>query len=72
MKQAPVQKKPDAPPGSLRLVAGYLHRKGRGFDTEVGYISKPDGMTLMYDIGVLAGNGAKHQKERGDCLWQKE
>ncbi|WP_395093758.1 hypothetical protein [Armatimonas sp.] len=37
MKQAPVQKKPDAPPGSLRLVAGYLHRKGRGFDTEVGY-----------------------------------
>ena len=42
-------------PGGIQLLEGYRHTKLRGIDTSVGTISNPGGLTINYDIGVLAG-----------------
>lgn len=61
---------PDKPPGSIKLLPGYTHQRLRGIDTQVGKISRKDGLTIQYDIGVLAGNYAEKQKE--EAAWFKE
>ena len=63
--------KSDPPPGNIRLINGYTHVKKRGIDTSVGEIRKPGGMTIRYDIGVLAGRMAGYDCGNGQCLWYK-
>jgi hypothetical protein len=45
----------DPVPGNIRLLAGYVHRRGHGFDTAVGSIARKDGLVIEYDIGRLSG-----------------
>jgi hypothetical protein len=60
--------------GTLQLLPGYQHKEGNGIDTHAGRIWKKDGMEIHYDIGPLAGNYAKREKEKkdGKLLWHKE
>ena len=67
-----VAQKSDAPPGSVKMLSGYEHQRETGIDTTVGRIWKQDGLTISYDIGTLAGNGAAHRKETGKNLWYRE
>ena len=60
----------DDPPGSIKLLTGYTHQRLRGIDTQVGKISRKDGLTIQYDIGELAGNYAAQRKS--DAAWFKE
>jgi hypothetical protein len=61
----------DEPPGGIKLLPGYQHRREQGIDTLVGKIWKDGGQTITYDIGCLAGHYAdrKHMK---DFSWYKE
>lgn len=47
------------PPGHLRLLEGYHHRRGLGFDSLTGRIWKEDGLEITYDIGGMSGNWAE-------------
>ncbi len=60
-------------PGNIKLLTGYVHEKLQGVDTLVGKISKPDGLTIQYDIGYFAGNhAAAQEKEKEKILWSKD
>jgi hypothetical protein len=61
----------DPAPGGMKLLPGYEHTKRRGIDTDVGKITKKDGLTIEYDIGGLAGNYAKNAA-KGKPLWYKQ
>jgi hypothetical protein len=58
-------------PGGIQLLEGYRHTKLRGIDTSVGTISKPGGLTIDYDIGVLAGKEGLQCFAKDWCLWFK-
>jgi hypothetical protein len=63
---------PQAPPGNIELLDGYTHTRGRGIDSRVGAISKPEGMTIRYDIGDMAGQyTSKCSRAKDICLWYK-
>jgi hypothetical protein len=53
---------PDAVPGNIRLLPGYVHRRGQGIDSAVGSIARKGGLVIEYDIGDLAGVYT-------DCKW---
>jgi hypothetical protein len=59
------------PPGNIQLLSGYTHTRLQGTDTSVGEISKPDGMTIQYDNGRLAGLYARGCWSKDACLWYK-
>jgi len=61
----------DAPPGAMKLLPRYIHKTERGIDTRVGSISKPDGLTIKYDIGRLAGQYA-NPYSKNEYVWYKE
>ena len=58
-------------PGGMKLLTGYRHQSLQGIDTRVGKIWKKDGLTIHYDIGLLAGNYAKSQAKEAP-VWHKE
>ena len=62
---------PDPPPDNITLLDGYIHIKNQGYDTSVGEISKPHGMTIRYDIGPLAGQSARKCGRKDLCHWYK-
>lgn len=60
------------PPGNIELLSGYAHTPGKGIDSRVGAISKPDGLIIRYDIGRMAGEYTRKCSEVKDaCLWYK-
>ena len=63
----------DSLPGSIKMLDGYKHQKLQGTDSQVGKIWKDGGITIQYDIGLMAGNYAKQQrKHKADhLLWDK-
>lgn len=62
---------PDPPPGNIELFDGYTHTRKQGYDSSVGEISKPNGITIHYDIGQMAGRFAGRCRITNDCLWYK-
>lgn len=56
--QEPAPPREAPPPGGVRLLAGYRHAAGLGFDSRVGRIWKEGGLEIHYDIGGMAGNWA--------------
>lgn len=62
---------PEPPPGNIKLLENYTHIKKRGIDTSVGEISKPNGLTIRYDNGFLAGRAAGYYCGNGQCNWYK-
>ena len=42
-------------PGHIRMLTGYVHRRGQGIDSVVGNITREGGLVIEYDIGRLAG-----------------
>ncbi len=40
----------EPPPGKIQLLDGYTHTREQGFDSVVGNISKPGGITIGYDM----------------------
>jgi hypothetical protein len=53
---------PDAVPGNIRLLPGFVHHRGQGIDSAVGSIARKGGLVIEYDIGRLAGAYT-------DCKW---
>ena len=64
----------DPLPGSIKLLEGFQHQKLQGTDSRVGKIWKDEGITIQYDVGRLAGNYAKQQREyqADQLLWAKQ
>ena len=56
---------PDAAPGNIRLLPGYVHQSGQGIDSVVGSIARKGGLVIEYDIGRLAGV----YTDCKDCGW---
>lgn len=52
----PTSAAPIAVPFKINLLPEYKIQTGTGFDTWVGTISKPGGLSIDYDIGDLAGD----------------
>ncbi len=48
----------DPPPGDLKLLDSYTHKKLQGFDSLPGVISKPGGLQIYYEIGAIPKPGA--------------
>lgn len=61
----------ELPPGNIELLYGYTHTRRQGIDSRVGDISKPDGMTIRYDIGAMAGVNPDRCTYKNECLWYK-
>ena len=61
----------ELPPGNIELLDGYIHTRRRGIDSRVGDISKPDGLTIRYDIGLMAGVNPDKCAYKNECLWYK-
>jgi hypothetical protein len=59
------------PPGSIRLLPGFEHERGKGIDSRVGRIWGGDGLTIYYDIGPMAGYFVQPEK-RSEYLWYRE
>jgi|GEM_PF-2045998 len=61
------------PPGNMSLLPGYEHQRLRGIDSDVGQISKKDGLVIRYDIGGMAGNSAMSvsRETRAPLVWSK-
>jgi len=69
-------KRPDQGPGNMKLLPGYVAGLPAGshcIDTECGYIWNPQGLTIQYDIGGMAGVSLSHtpSSER-QYLWYGE
>jgi hypothetical protein len=64
---------PIPPPGNIKLLPEYVHERKQGIDTDVGLISKKDGLSIRYDIGDLAGNYAirAQEREKQNLLWYR-
>lgn len=55
---SPYTRQPDARtpiPGNIKLLPGYTHESLRGKDSRPGKIFKPEGLSIGYDIGRMAG-----------------
>lgn len=64
----------DEGPGKMQLLPGYvagLPERWSCIDTECGFIWSPQGLTINYDIGELAGPGLAAQVQDG-YLWYGE
>jgi hypothetical protein len=64
----------DEGPGKMELLPGYvagLPEKWSCIDTDCGFIWNPQGLTINYDIGELAGPGLPARAE-GSYLWYGE
>lgn len=61
----------EMPPGDIELLYGYTHTRRQGIDSRVGDISKPDGMTIRYDIGDMAGVNPDRCAYENNCFWYK-
>lgn len=59
------------PPNDMKLLPGYEHIPSCGIDTAVGYIKKPGGMEIHYDIGHIAGNFASRYAYKENAEWTK-
>jgi hypothetical protein len=57
----------DPTPGNIKLLPGYHHQSGQGFDSRAGKIWKEGGAQVRYDIGDMAGNYADCKL----CGWTK-
>ena len=68
-KSTPMPK--DPPPGNIELFDGYTHIRKEGIDSRIGEISQPNGITIHYDIGQMAGLFAGSCRATNDCLWYK-
>ena len=70
----PVIAESNAAPGGIKLLPGYQHEVGRGFDTSVGTIWKKDVLSIGYDIGELSGNeaGFYGPQKSSRMAWYKE
>ena len=64
----------DPLPGSIKLLDGFKHQKMQGIDSRVGKIWIENGLSIQYDIGAMAGNYAKQQREyqADQMLWAKQ
>ena len=58
------------PPGGIRLLPGYQHRRVQSIDDVIGEIWKDRGLKIYYDIGTASGNPDEHYQVRE--LWRKE
>jgi hypothetical protein len=65
------QNSKETPPGSIRLLPGYVHHREQGIDSLVGRISKPGGPTIFYDIGKFGSTSARELSDSGKALWSK-
>lgn len=45
--------------GGIQLLPGYKHEEQQGFDSIVGRIVKPKGLTISYDIGAIPQGGLR-------------
>jgi hypothetical protein len=61
----------DLPPGRIKLLPGYQHKRLQGIDTRVGRIWKDGGLDIKYDIGFLAGDYAD-PKNMKEYTWFKQ
>ena len=61
----------DPAPGGIRLLPGYRHHTGMGIDSHVGRLWKENGLSIGYDIGVLAGNYTEYEA-KVKAVWFKE
>lgn len=59
------------PPGNMSLLPGYEHQRLRGIDSDVGQISRKDGLVIRYDIGGMAGNAAMTSESKAPRVWSK-
>lgn len=69
--QDPAPPRDAEPPGAVKLLEGYRHASGLGFDSRVGRIWKEKGLEIHYDIGGMSGNWADavHPSE---LLWKRQ
>jgi hypothetical protein len=68
----PIQKTlADLPPGNIQLLKNYTHTKAEAIDTSQGIISKPEGITIYYQIGKYVSDYADNRCGKGECLWYK-
>lgn len=70
-KPAPKPLPSSPPPGNMSLLPGYEHQRLRGIDSEVGQISKKDGLMIRYDIGGMAGNRAMSAESKAPLVWSR-
>lgn len=61
----------EPPPGDIELLYGYSHIRHRSIDSRGGEITKSGGMTINYDIGIMAGLFAGRCAPRNECQWYK-
>ena len=64
----------DPLPGSIKLLDGFKHQRMQGIDSRVGKIWKENGLSIQYDIGAMAGNYAKQQRDyqADQLVWAKQ
>jgi len=65
----------DLPPGSIKLLPGYQHKRGHGIDSTVGVIWKTGGLLMEYDIGAMAGDYTHCPPcgwSRSEEIWRKK
>src|SRR5205823_8122709 len=58
-KKAPVPSTTVSLPGKIAMPAGWKHTKEQGEDSIVGKFTRESGLTVRYDMGMLAGVYAK-------------
>jgi hypothetical protein len=61
----------DSGPGGIHLLEGYQHQREQGEDSSPGRIWKEGGLTIRYDIGMLAGNYAQG-RSKAERVWTKQ
>src|SRR5262245_5905434 len=57
--------------GTLQLPSDWTQRRTGTKDSEMGEITRADGLIVNYDIGFLAGTHM-HAQRRAECLWYRE
>jgi hypothetical protein len=55
--------------GDMVLLDGYTHRRLPAMDSDKGIISKPNGPTILYDVGHNSGNRAKLYMRGNTVTW---
>ena len=57
--------------GTIEVPNGFHHQRTGTKDSERGVITSPQGLTLNYDIGRMAGTHMYSGLQK-DCLWYRE
>src|ERR1043166_574249 len=60
------------PPGGIRLLPGYQHRRLQSIDDVIGEIWKDGGLKIHYDIGAWGSNPDNCKTCEAPVLWRKE